>query len=77
MEPDLKVTPSVNRAKLEERKAFNVQQAAELCGVSADVIRRAIARGDLIAIYPTSRPIIKATELDTWLDRLPTERPGH
>ncbi|MEA5453253.1 helix-turn-helix domain-containing protein [Sinomonas sp. JGH33] len=66
----------MDRSKLEDRKAFNVQQAAELCGVSPDVIRRAIARGDLIARYPSSRPIVEASELDTWLDRLPTEPPG-
>lgn len=66
----------MDRRKLEEAKAFNVQQAAEICGVSDQVIRRAIYRGDLIAIYPSSRPVIRAKELDTWLDRLPTEPPG-
>lgn len=59
-----------------DRRAFNVQEAAALCGISADVVRAAIRRGDLIAKYPSSRPIILAAELDTWLERLPTEIRG-
>lgn len=53
--------------------AYNVTKAAEQAGVSVDVIRQAIKNGDLIARYPTSRPVIQRSELEEWLDTRPTE----
>ena len=53
--------------------ALTIKDAAAAVGVSADVIRAAIKRGDLIANYPTSRPVIRVAELDEWLKRRPTE----
>lgn len=54
---------------------FTVQEAAASCGVSADVIRAHIKRGNLAARYPTSRPIIDAEELKAWFQALPSEAP--
>ena len=53
--------------------AYNVKDAASVAGVSQDVIRAAIKRGDLIAHYPTSRPVILRAELEEWLKSTPTE----
>lgn len=53
--------------------ALNIKNAAEYANVSRDVISAAIKTGDLIAHYPTSRPVIKVTELQNWIDSTPTE----
>jgi excisionase family DNA binding protein len=48
--------------------AVTIQEAAESCGVSVDVIRRAIRSGDLPASYPTSRPVVMVSDLSAWLE---------
>lgn len=53
--------------------AYNLQDAAANAGVSVDTIRRAMRSGDLIAHYPTSRPVIMRAELEDWLRSKPTE----
>ena len=58
---------------MNEKRAFTVQEAAATYGVSPDVIRAQIKAGNLIARYPTSRPIIGADELKNWFEALPTE----
>lgn len=55
------------------KKAYTVQEAAKAYGVSPDVIRAHIKAGDLVARYPTSRPIIGAGELKNWFEALPSE----
>lgn len=55
------------------KEAFTVQEAAEATGVSADVIKSHIKHGNLVARYPSRRPIIPAEELRNWLEHLPTE----
>lgn len=57
----------------EPKQAYTVQSAAKAYDVSMDTIRAAIKRGDLVAKYPTSRPIIGADEMRAWFDALPTE----
>lgn len=57
-----------------ERKAYTLAEAAAVCGVGLTVIKEACDRGDLIKRYPTSRPVILADELDSWLKSRPTER---
>lgn len=54
--------------------SYTVQGAAEASGLSADVIRRAVKSGDLVAHYPTSRPVILRDELEAWIKASPTER---
>ena len=57
----------------EAKKAHTVQSAAKTWDVSMDTIRAAIKRGDLVAKYPTSRPVISTKEMDAWFDALPSE----
>lgn len=57
------------------RIAYNVAEAAEATGVSVDVIRRAIRANELVAKYPTSKPVILADELTAWLEAKPSESP--
>ena len=54
--------------------AYSVQAAAAACGVSPDVIRRAIKARELPVKYPTSRPVILRSDLEAWLTSSPTER---
>lgn len=54
--------------------ALTIAEAAEAVAYSDDVIRLAIKRGDLQASYANSKPVIRVTELERWLDALPTER---
>lgn len=60
---------------LDQKYSLNIKNAAEYADVSRDVISEAIKRGDLIANYPTSRPVIKVSELEAWIDNTPTESP--
>lgn len=55
-----------------EKLAYTYDEAALACGVSVDVIRRAVNKGDLIPVYPTRRPVIQADELREWLTTQPT-----
>lgn len=57
----------------EGKKAYTVQEAAKAYGVSLDTIRANIKAGNIIARYPTSRPVISAKEMDAWFDSLPSE----
>jgi len=54
--------------------AYSIAALSEATGVSEDVIRRAIKAGDLVASYPSSRPVITRSEAERWLASLPTER---
>lgn len=61
------------KAPEDHKKAYTVQEAAKTYGVSPDVIRAHIKSGNLTARYPTSRPIIGASELESWFEALPSE----
>ncbi|WP_102157663.1 helix-turn-helix domain-containing protein [Zhihengliuella halotolerans] len=56
-----------------EKLAYTIEEAAGVVGVSKDTIRAHIKRGDLVARYPSSRPVIAADELREWFEALPTE----
>ncbi|GAA1866204.1 hypothetical protein GCM10009715_11770 [Paeniglutamicibacter psychrophenolicus] len=58
---------------MDPKKAYTVQEAAATYGVSMDTIRVNIKAGNLVARYPTSRPVIGADELQDWFETLPTE----
>jgi len=59
---------------LDKRKiAYTYEEAAEAVGVSVRSIRRLVANGDLCPRYPTSKPVILATELEDWAESLPSE----
>lgn len=53
--------------------AVTVQQAAAMTGMSVDVIRRAINAKNLVAHYPTSRPVVLVDELRAWIKSTPTD----
>ena len=55
--------------------SLTIRDASVHVGVSEKVIRAAIKSGDLIAHYPTARPVIRREELEEWLNRSPTEPP--
>lgn len=55
--------------------AFSIEEAAEASGYSTDTIRRAIRNSDLTARYANTKPVIMASELESWLSSLPTEAP--
>lgn len=61
---------------IEKRKlAYSIPEAAEAIGQSTDTVRRAIAKGDLAVKYPNSKPVILLSELEDWLESLPSEAP--
>lgn len=55
--------------------ALPIPDAAKSIGMSPSALRRLIAAGEIIARYPTSRPVVDVRELRAYLDRCPTERP--
>ena len=55
------------------QQAYNIQQAAQVYGVSPDVIRAHIRKGNLVPRYPSSRPVLDAQDLKEWFESLPTE----
>lgn len=60
--------------------SYNLDGAAAATGISVDVIRRATRSGDLPVHYPRvdgkpiARPLIRAADLDRWVNDGPTER---
>ncbi len=54
--------------------AYSVADAAAMCGVSVDVIRRAVRANDLPVKYPTSRPVILRADLEAWLAAAPDRK---
>lgn len=56
--------------------ALSIPDAAAAVSVSRDVLQLAIKRGELIAHYPNSKPLIRLVDLEAWLDSLPTEKPA-
>lgn len=57
------------------KKAFSLPEAAEVASVGLSTLKAAIDRGDLPKRYPSGRPIVLATDLEKWLESLPTEAP--
>ena len=55
--------------------AFTIEEAAEAVGYSTDTVRRAIRNNDLAVKYYNTKPIILATELQSWAEALPSEPP--
>lgn len=55
--------------------AYTYAEAAEATGYSERVIRRAVDACDLVARYANTKPVIEASELERWLQSLPTVAP--
>lgn len=47
--------------------AVNERDACAYCGVSRETFRRARDRGEIVARYPTARPVYLVRELDEWI----------
>ncbi|MDQ0679108.1 hypothetical protein QFZ30_002490 [Arthrobacter pascens] len=58
-----------------QKLAYTIDEAAEASGYSTDTIRRALRNSDMTARYANSKPVILVTELQEWLESLPTEAP--
>ena len=54
--------------------AADLKRAAEAAGCSIRSLQLAIEAGDLTAHYLGSKPLIRAVDLDEWVESLPTER---
>lgn len=54
--------------------AYSIEEAAEATAYSTDTIRRAIRNNDLSVKYANSKPVILASELESWLNALPSTR---
>jgi hypothetical protein len=48
--------------------------AVRASGIGETTIKAAIRQGDLIAHYVGSKLVIRAVDLDRWIETLPTER---
>lgn len=55
--------------------SYSYDEAAEATGYSRRVIQDAVAKNDLLARYANSKPVIEASELERWLQSLPTVAP--
>lgn len=58
------------------KKAYTIPEAAEVASVGESTLKAAITSGDLPRRYPSTRPIILESDLDKWLESLPTEAPN-
>lgn len=54
--------------------SYNMAGAVAATGVGETTIKAAIANGDLIAHYVGVKLVIRAVDLDEWVQSLPTER---
>lgn len=54
--------------------AYSIEEAAVATSYSTDTIRRAIRNNDLSVKYANSKPVILASELEAWLNALPSTR---
>lgn len=58
---------------MSQKLAYTYQEAANSVGVSVRTLQRLVERGDLAVKYIGSKPVIRASELDAWLETLPSE----
>lgn len=56
--------------------AYSLPEAAEIASTSVPVLRRKIANNDITVRYIDSKPVILASELESWLTSLPSEAPS-
>jgi hypothetical protein len=54
--------------------SYNMAGAIAATGIGETTIKTAIANGDLIAHYVGVKLVIRAADLDEWIQALPTER---
>jgi hypothetical protein len=54
--------------------AYDMKGAVEATSIGETRIKEALGRGDLIGHYNGSKLVIRAADLDDWIQSLPTER---
>lgn len=59
-----------------DRIAYPLKDAADAVGISLRKLQYLVAQGELIPRYIGSKPVLPASELQAWFDRLPTDPPG-
>lgn len=60
---------------MSDKLAYTLPEAADMAGTSVSVLRRKIANNDLTVRYIGHKPVVLASELEAWLEALPTEAP--
>ena len=58
---------------MSQQIAYGYEQAGEQFGISKDMIRRAVDKGDLIPRYIGRLPRISHTDLIDWFESLPED----
>jgi excisionase family DNA binding protein len=59
---------------MDKRKlAYSYEEAAAALGISKSMIGLLVRNGDLAPRYIGTKPVLPATELESWLDSLPSE----
>lgn len=56
--------------------SYSLDGAAAATGLSRASLQRAINRGDLVARYYGTKPLLQRDELLAWIESLPSERPN-
>lgn len=56
--------------------SVRVVDAARITGISENVIREHVRRGDLVMRYPTTHGVLLTADLEEWIATLPTAPPG-
>lgn len=55
--------------------SLTLDEAAAATGYSARALSRAAENNDLVLRYANRKPVVLVTELQEWLESLPTEPP--
>ncbi|KQQ65035.1 hypothetical protein [Microbacterium sp. Leaf320] len=58
-----------------DKLSYSIPNLAIASDLSVDSIQKAIKRGDLVANYFGTKPIITRDEARRWIESLPTEKP--
>lgn len=58
-----------------DKLSYSIPNLAIASDLSVDSIQKAIKRGDLVANYFGTKPIIARDEARRWIESLPTEKP--
>lgn len=56
--------------------SYSMSGAVAACGISEATLTKAIAADELVAHYVGRKIVIRAADLDDWIQSLPTSRGG-
>lgn len=60
----------------DQKRTYTLASAAANLDISVRALQRIIAAGDILPRYHNRTPLIPASELDAWVERLPLEPKG-